>query len=120
MRAILIDPFKRTVEEIDIDPSLDNMYAVLGVELITVVRWDAKHALILDDEGLLKSKEAMEYWHVAGSDKPFAGRGLLLGDEHGDNRPATVGVPEVQRLVSFLDKSNISPDDWTGWTITVF
>jgi hypothetical protein len=62
MRAILIDPFKRETTEIDIDPSLDNLYQVLGVDLITVVRWDETHALIIDDEGLLKSKEGQEYW----------------------------------------------------------
>lgn len=120
MRAILIDPFKREVTEIEIEPSLDSMYEVLGVNLITVVRWDKKHALILDDEGLLKSKETMEYWHARGSDQPFAGRGLLLGDEYGDNRPCTLTLDEVKARVAFLDKDQVTPDDYLGWTITVF
>lgn len=120
MRAILIDPFKRSVEEIDIDPSLDNLYSTLGVDLITVVRWNKSHALILDDEGLLKNKDAMEYWHATGSDQPFAGRGLLLGDEYGDNRPCTLSLDEVKDRVAFLDKDQVEPDDYTGWTITVF
>lgn len=120
MRAILIDPFKRDITEIDIDPSLDNLYSTLGVDLITIVRWDNKHALIIDDEGLLKEKESMEYFWVKGSDQPFAGRGLLLGDEYGDNRPCTLELSAVQEMVAFLDKTLIEPDDWTVWTITTF
>lgn len=120
MRAILIDPFKQEVSEIDIDTSLDNLYETLGVDLITVVRWDREHALILDDEGLLKDKETMEYFWVKGSNQPFAGRGLLLGDEYGENRPATLDLSAVQSAVRFVDKSTVNPDDYTGWTITVF
>lgn len=120
MRAILIDPFKREITEIDIDPSLDNLYTTLGVDLITVVKWDKTHALILDDEGLLKDKESMEYFWVAGSNQPFAGRALILGDEYGDNRAATLELSAVQSLVRFVDKSKLNPDDFTGWTITIF
>ncbi len=120
MRAILIDPFKREVTEIDIDPSLDNLYTMLEVEMITVIRWDEEHALILDDEGLLKPKEEMEYWRIAGADQPFAGRGLILGDDYGENRAVTLSLDDVQKKVAFLDKTNINPEEWTGWSITIF
>jgi hypothetical protein len=120
VRAILIDPFKREVTEINIDPSLDNLYETLAVEMITVLRWGKDHALILDDEGLLKDRETMEYWRVAGADQPFAGKGLILGDNYGDNRDATLTLSEVQTLVTFLDKATVNPDDWTGWTIRTF
>ena len=120
MRAILIDPFKRDISEIDIDPSLDNLYATLGVDLITVARWDKEHALILDDEGLLKDRESMEYFWIKGSGQPYAGRGLILGDDYGDNRAATLELSAVHEVVSFLDKTLINPEEWTGWTITTF
>ena len=51
MRAIMIDPFTRKVSEIDTDASLDDLYRLLDVDLITVVQLGAKHAMILDDEG---------------------------------------------------------------------
>jgi hypothetical protein len=120
MRAILIDPFTRTVTEIDIDPSLDNLYSTLHVDMITVVRWDETHALILDDEGLLKSKDEMEYWWANGSGQPFAGRGLILGDDYGENRAATLTVQSVEERMRFVPKDMINPDEWTGWTITTF
>lgn len=120
MRAILIDPFTRSIDEVDIDPSLDNLYTTLNVELITVVRWDKENALIIDDEGLLKPRETMEYFWVRGSGQPFAGKGLLLGDDYGENRATTLDLETVRKMVRFLDKEYISPDDFTGWTITVF
>ena len=78
MKAILIDPFKRSVEAVDIDPTLDNLYETLDVETITVVRLNPDHALIVDDEGLLKDKDAQEYFWWRGSEQPFAGRGIIL------------------------------------------
>jgi hypothetical protein len=120
MRAILIDPFKQTVEYIDIDPSLDNLYEVLGVDLITVLRWSPGHALILDDEGFLKDHATMEYWRATGFKQPFAGRGLILGDEYGENRPASVSLEVVKDCVSFVPKEEVNPSDWTGWQIIAF
>jgi len=120
MRAILIDPFKRAISEIDIDPSLDNLYSTLNVETITVVGWDKGNALILDDDGLLKEKADMEYFWVKGSDQPFAGRGLILGDQYGENRPATVALEGVEKVVEWVDKEDIDPDAYTGWTMMFF
>lgn len=120
MRAILIDPFKQTVEDIDIDPSLDNLYEVLGVEVITVLRWSPGHALILDDEGLLKDHATMEYWTTDIYEQPLAGRGLILGDEYGENRPASVNLEAVKTGVRFVPKEEVNPSDWTGWQIIAF
>lgn len=120
MRAILIDPFKHTVTEIDIDPSLDNLYSTLDVDMITVVGWDKEHALILDDEGLLKPKDRQEYWWTLRSDQPFAGRGLILGNKFGENRAATLDLERVKDAVMFIDKATIEPDNYTGWTVTTF
>lgn len=120
MRAILIDPFTRLIGEVDTDCSLDQIYDLLGVDLITVVSFDKEHAMFLDDEGLLKLKEGMEYFKVKGANQPFAGRGLIIGDQYGDNRPATLTIEEVASKVTFLDKSEVEPDEWTGWEIRVF
>lgn len=120
MRAILIDPFTRSISEIDTDASLDEMYSILEVDLITVVRVNKDHAMILDDEGLLQPKITQEYFHVQGSDQPFAGRAMILGDDYGENRAATMTVPEVASLVTFLDKEKIDPEAYCGWTVTAF
>ena len=120
MRAILIDPFTRTVSEIDTDAGLDDLYDVLQVDLISVVQVGAGHAMILDDEGLLKSKIEQEYFQFVGVEQPFAGRAMILGDEYGESRPARLPLDEVEKRVVFLDKEKVDPDAWTGWTIHTF
>lgn len=120
MKAVLIDPFTRSVSEIDIDPSLDNLYQTLQVDTITVVAIRPDHALIIDDEGLLKSRDEQEYFWWAGSEQPFAGRGLILKDEMGENRDAAITVEQVKKCMRFCDKEEINPEDYLGWTITTF
>ena len=117
MRAILIDPFTRKVSEIDTDASLDDLYALLDVDLITVIRVGAGHAMILDDEGLLKDKSVQAYFMLVGMDQPLAGKALILADEYGENRPATLPLSMVEEKVRWLDNDKVEPDDWTGWTI---
>lgn len=120
MRAILIDPFTRTISEVDTDASLDDVYTLLDIETLTVVAYDREHALFLDDEGLLKSNEVQAYFHVEGSDQPFAGRGLIIGDNYGDNRAATLSLDAVKKAVTFLDSTTVDPNQYLGWSIVAF
>ena len=119
MRAIMIDPFTRKVSEIDTDASLDDLYRLLDVDLITVVQLGAKHAMILDDEGLLKDKSIQAYFTLLGAGQPFAGRGLILADEYGENRAASIPLSAVEQKVVWLENDEVEPDRWTGWEITV-
>lgn len=120
MRAILIDPFTRTVSDIDTAAGLDDLYEILQVDLITVMQVGASHALILDDEGLMKSKISQEYFQLTGMNQPLAGRGLILADEYGESRPATLTLKEVEDKVVWLDKEKVDPEAWLGWTIVAF
>lgn len=120
MRAILIDPFTRTVSDVDTSASLLDMYDLLQVDIITVMRVGAGHAMILDDEGLLKDKASQAYFMLRGLDQPLAGRGLILGDKYGENREATLGLDEVRDKVVWLNNDEVEPDEWTGWTITTW
>lgn len=120
MRAILINPFTRTVTDVETSASLLDMYDLLQVDLITVVRVGGGHALILDDEGLLKDKDIQAYFSLKGMDQPLAGRGLILADEYGENRPATLSLKEVEDKVIWLDNDVVDPDSWLEWTVTMF
>lgn len=120
MRGIMIDPFTRTIMEVETSASLLDMYDLLQVDLITVVRLTEDHAMILDDEGLLKNKDAQAYFILDGSNQPFAGRALILGDNYGENKDATMKVADVAGIVTFLDNKDVEPDMWTGWSVEVF
>lgn len=118
MRGILIDPFTKTVEEIETSGKLAEIYELLGVELITAVSIGEEHSLFLDDEGLLVPKASQEYWQLKGSNQPYAGKGLILGlDEEGDNIDATIEAGDAAMLVNFLDKETIDPEAFTGFSV---
>lgn len=120
MRAILIDPFTRTVTEVDTDAGLDELYQLLDVDLITVMDVGAGHAMILDDEGLLKQKDFQAYFGMKGLDQPLAGKALILGNKYGENRDATLPLSAVEEKVIWLDNKNVHPEKWLGWTFVEF
>ena len=118
MRGILIDPFTRTISEIETGGTLAEIYSTLEVELITVVSIGQEDILYIDDEGLLVPKEVQEYFYWRGSNQPYAGRGLILGtDEEGDNTDTSLTVEDVRRLVTFIDKKDVNPDEYNGVVI---
>lgn len=119
MRAILIDPFKHEVSHVDTDAGLDDLYRILQVDLITVFPVGAGHAMILDDEGLLRPKETQEYFALKGAEQPFAGRALILADVMGESRDATLPLRAVQDKVVFLNKEDIDPESWAQWEFKI-
>lgn len=110
MRAILINPTLKTVEEVEVKPSPDTLhhwYELLGVDLVTVGLYlDDHDSIIVDDEGLLKSPE--QFFFYKGGHQPFAGNGLVVGvDEEGESVSANITLQEVRNNVMFMDKPEL-------------
>lgn len=118
MRGILIDPFKRTVEEIETDGSLTEIYNLLEVQVITTVVMGYNDTLYLDDEGLFVPKEEQAYFRIKGNTQPFAGRGLILGtDYEGENDDAMTPLPDIREAVLWIDNDEVEPEDYLGFAI---
>ena len=118
MRGILIDPFTKTVTDIQTSGKLAEIYEILGVELVTAVSVGEDQTLFLDDEGLMVPKDNQEYFQWRGSNQPYAGKGLILGvDEDGDNIDASMGSLEAAMLVEFLEKANVEPEAFLGFSV---
>lgn len=121
MRAVLIDPFTRTIEEVNTTGKLAEIYSLLQVELVTVVQVNATDSLFLDDEGLFVPPTEQAYFLWSGSRQPFAGRGLILGcDEEGESDDAQISLEEVIESVTWLDSDKVNPDEFIKWTVAVF
>jgi hypothetical protein len=115
MRGIFIDPFTRTIEEVETTGKLPEIYSMLGVELITIVHVGETDVLFLDDEGLFVPAEEQAYFHWTGSAQPFAGKGLIVGtDEEGDSTDAEMDIEEVRKKVTWInrDELDFQPDDF--------
>lgn len=115
MLGILIDPFAKTVTQVETTGGIDEIYSFLKCELFTVVNLDDRNCVFLDDEGLFVPKEEQEYWSISGANQPYAGRGLILGtDADGDTAGASIPLEKIKSMVTFLDKEEINPDQYLG------
>lgn len=110
MRAILIDPFKKTVLELNLDASqnmLDQWYKVLDASPVEVAHYIDDHdSILVDEEGLLKPCD--HFFTYQGAHQPFAGRGLVVGcDNDGNTVSCTTPVEDVLDSVRFLSRIDV-------------
>jgi hypothetical protein len=86
MRSILIDPFTRTVTEVEYNGDFKQIYDLIQCDTYDVARIN-KHGdgIFIDDEGLFKETEQKFFLHED-YPQPLAGRGLVLGcNEEGES-----------------------------------
>lgn len=103
MRAIIIDPKSRTVNEADIDERPGAFAQLVSRSgLVEPVLLSNNHYLWVDEEGLLMP-EPGPFFRIPDyfPDTTFAGVGAILSEKDGDHAPATVGVDLIRLLVTF-------------------
>ena len=102
MRAILIDPYARTITEIDHGGGLADLYKILQVELVCAVEISPKDTLWLDDEGFLA--EGRPVFRIGDNAQPLAGRGLILGHtREGESAATVLPLALVTKAVKWTD-----------------
>jgi hypothetical protein len=119
MRAILINPYDRSVTEVETSgstegqPGAPSIYDAMSVpqhrvELFTVIELEAAGGglyptLYLDDEGLLAPGRAL--WRLKGYPSALAGCGLILGSdpESGDTIPCPITLDDARALAHWTD-----------------
>jgi len=97
MRAILINPVKRTVESYTIDHRLASLQAAVGGNIAWGTELQTGDVLYIDDEGLLKPNPAF----FSLGRRSFAGRGLLVGPERPHMTDVVSTVDEIAKKVRF-------------------
>ncbi len=102
MKVFLIDPFTRTITEVDHDDSLESIYRLTQCECFTTFRLNEKHYLLLDDEGLLKDLEQQAFFQVHGV--PLAGRALCTGiDFEGNTISPSITLEELTAQIHWIE-----------------
>ena len=100
MRAILINPFDGTVTETEYSGELKDIYRLTQCGIVEVARADiGTHTLYVDEEGLFKKDQ--KFFAIDGARQPYAGRGLIVGYDNGDDSAATISLDEVKDKVRF-------------------
>lgn len=109
MKAIFINARDKRVEQIDINPGLEELYKTLDVRVITVAYSQdpaVTDDLIVDDEALLKDISDIPggFWADFYPSQPLLGNALMLGvdPETGESKDCTVTLEEITKRVRFL------------------
>lgn len=116
MKAILIDPAKREVRELDYNGDWHTIKEHLRCALFTIVglydKDGKKQTLYVDDEGLINGAwvryggfvlEAETGPHELNGRLPLAGYGLVLGtDDKGYATDTAYAVEEIRAMVEFM------------------
>lgn len=102
MRAILIDPFKEEVKEIDLnkDNLLKDLYDTIGCTTVERIGITDGADLIIDEEGLFKSGPAFKF----GETMLIHGRAVLVDVNHeeGEWVDSTDHLDAVEPYVMFV------------------
>jgi hypothetical protein len=110
MRAIIIDPFNRSVLETDIDGSAASITELLGCDMLQIAhRFETGDTLYVDEEGLIKAQDALQgsdegeraFAFDVGAHQPFVGKGVILGPENSKGSHTDAVMP-TSRLSSIV------------------
>jgi hypothetical protein len=117
MRAILIDPEKRTISEIDFKGDYRKIQAVIGCGRFTSGSRPLNGSLEEGFDSLYVSDDDMEdrddprFWFQVDADRdppssyPLAGRGLVVGvNEEGASCDARISVAELTSRITFTQR----------------
>jgi hypothetical protein len=117
-RAILIDTTNSTIQEVEIDASIQDIYKNIGCDLFAVAgnfNEDPVHnlldSLLVDDEGLLTPGKPVFSFNPPGWEwqTEFAGNGLITGVDYnnGETVSCRVSLFDLATYVEWTDKVTI-------------
>lgn len=108
MNAYLIDPVKREITAVTYS-GLADLNRLIGGPIELAAMWSNGDTIYVDEEGLLKPQAS--YWGIPSKrpDQPFAGPGVMLGEELADDvdgwartRDPAIAIETLRGLVVWV------------------
>lgn len=116
IKAIIIDPWTRTIEHGTVKAGADGSYKGLVAAVfegrpvqgyIEHVSVDGVNGVYVDEEGLLKDWSTMAFFRWG--PQQLAGRGVVVGsNDEGDTVDVSLDIELVRRDVQFVDAKEVS------------
>jgi hypothetical protein len=119
MKAYLIDPFEKSIKEVDYSGDWQDISRLIGCKYFTAVNLnDDQDTVYVDDEGLLVDQGDMEYFHISmapGYEQTLAGKGLVLGtNKDGDTVAPLCDIKWLDGIISYPPADKVKmPDSFT-------
>ena len=115
MRAVKIDPVSRTVTEINLarnpNRTLDELYSLIGCDLVELVQIDADMVMIVDEEG--KCKDVQGAFTFIGSGMVIAGTALILGGSGDRFKALPENLASFQMMTEWVEPADVPPPQHT-------
>lgn len=106
IKAVLIDPYKEEVTDVEYDASnYKNIYPLLRCDIFTMIKLADEDDLFIDDEGLLKVNDETKFFMHDAYPQPLAGYGLIVGadEDTGDSVAVHHDAAYYRPRIRFLD-----------------
>lgn len=104
MRGFLINPFERTLTEVDYDGDFHSIYKLCDYSTFVIVNDHPLPQLdvFVDDEGLFKEAQAFFTW--GDYPQPLSGKGLILGhDLSGESVAVDATYEQIKEALMFVE-----------------
>lgn len=103
MKAYLIDPFTRTVSQVEYSGDYQQIYSFIDCDTFTCADFNDKgDTVFVDDEGLINGKP-QEFFLVDGYPTPLAGKGLVLGtNQEGESVEPSITLSELDDAIQWI------------------
>ena len=115
MRAVKIDPVSRTVTEINLaknpNRTLDELYSIIGCELVELVQIDADMVMVCDEEG--KCKTVQGAFTFIGSGMLIAGTAIILGGNGNRFKALPENLASFQMMTEWVEPADVPPPPQT-------
>jgi hypothetical protein len=104
MKAFLIDPFEKSISEVDYSGDYNDIYKLIDAQLFDVVYIDGNNCIYVDDEGLFRNDQA--FFQVGYA--MLAGYGLVLGtNDKGESISPDIKLKDLAKQVKFLTREEV-------------
>ena len=104
MKAYLIDPFEKSINEVEYSGDYQDIYKLINADLFDVAYIDDGIGVFVDDEGLFKDNQA--FFQVGYA--MLAGYGLVLGtDDEGESIAPDISLKDLAKKITFMSREEV-------------
>ena len=111
MRAVKIDPVNRSVTEINLkknpNNTLQELYEIIGCDLVELVQIDRDMVLICDEEG--KCKDVQGAFTFIGWGTVIAGTAIILGGDSNKLKALPENLVSFQMMTEWVEPKDVPP-----------
>ena len=111
MRAVKIDPVSRMVMEVDLkknpNRTLDELYEIIGCDLVELVQIDRDMVMVVDEEG--KCKDVRGAFTFIGWGTVIAGTAIILGGSGDRFKALPENIASFQMMTEWVEPADVPP-----------